>query len=88
MEFRPVIPDPEKIVCLVRNYLEHHHEVTAAGAQVSLAEHPPIFCATRDRRLRMDSRSFDQAPPSSSIGKANLLSSSVKQVVTSQKPTR
>lgn len=43
VEFRPVIPDPEKIVCLVRNYLEHHHEVAAAGAQVSLAEHPPIF---------------------------------------------
>ncbi len=43
VEFRPVIPDPEKIVCLVRNYRDHHDEVIAAGVRVDLAESPPIF---------------------------------------------
>jgi 2-keto-4-pentenoate hydratase/2-oxohepta-3-ene-1,7-dioic acid hydratase in catechol pathway len=43
VRFRPVIPDPEKIVCLVRNYLDHHREVVGAGVRVDLSEYPPIF---------------------------------------------
>jgi 2-keto-4-pentenoate hydratase/2-oxohepta-3-ene-1,7-dioic acid hydratase in catechol pathway len=43
VRFLPVIPNPEKIVCVVRNYLEHHQEAVAAGMQVTLAEYPPIF---------------------------------------------
>jgi 2-keto-4-pentenoate hydratase/2-oxohepta-3-ene-1,7-dioic acid hydratase in catechol pathway len=43
VKFRPVIPDPEKIVCLVRNYLDHHREVVGAGVPVDLSEYPPIF---------------------------------------------
>jgi len=39
----PVIPRPEKIVCAVRNYMDHHQEVLAAGMQRELAEEPPIF---------------------------------------------
>lgn len=39
----PVIPRPEKIVCLVRNYMDHHQEVLAAGMQRELSEFPPIF---------------------------------------------
>lgn len=39
----PVIPRPEKIVCTVRNYLEHHHEAVAAGLRLELSEQPPIF---------------------------------------------
>ena len=39
----PVIPRPEKIVCVVRNYLDHHQEVLAAGMQRELADFPPIF---------------------------------------------
>jgi 2-keto-4-pentenoate hydratase/2-oxohepta-3-ene-1,7-dioic acid hydratase in catechol pathway len=39
----PVIPRPEKIVCAVRNYMDHHQEVLAAGMQRELAEFPPIF---------------------------------------------
>lgn len=39
----PVIPRPEKIVCVQRNYLEHHREVVAVGLDLSLSEKPPIF---------------------------------------------
>jgi len=41
--FLPVIPRPEKIVCAVRNYMDHHKEVLAAGMQRELSEYPPIF---------------------------------------------
>ena len=40
--FLPVIPRPEKIVCAVRNYMDHHQEVLAAGMQRELSEEPPI----------------------------------------------
>lgn len=39
----PVIPRPEKIVCLVRNYMDHHQEVLAAGMHRELSDFPPIF---------------------------------------------
>ena len=43
IQFLPVIPRPEKIICLVRNYLDHHQEVIAAGMQRELSKFPPIF---------------------------------------------
>ncbi|WP_374301420.1 fumarylacetoacetate hydrolase family protein [Ferrovibrio sp.] len=43
ISFLPVIPRPEKIVCLVRNYMDHHQEVLAAGMHRELSEFPPIF---------------------------------------------
>ncbi len=43
LAFLPVIPRPEKIVCAVRNYMDHHQEVLAAGMQRELSEFPPIF---------------------------------------------
>ncbi|MGE0315353.1 MAG: fumarylacetoacetate hydrolase family protein [Lautropia sp.] len=43
LRYLPPIPRPEKIVCAVRNYMDHHQEVLAAGLQRELAEHPPIF---------------------------------------------
>jgi 2-keto-4-pentenoate hydratase/2-oxohepta-3-ene-1,7-dioic acid hydratase in catechol pathway len=43
IRYLPVIPEPEKIICLVRNYMDHHQEVVAAGLQRELSEHPPIF---------------------------------------------
>ena len=43
IRFLPVIPRPEKIVCLVRNYMDHHQEVLAAGLQRELSKFPPIF---------------------------------------------
>ncbi|CAM4044136.1 fumarylacetoacetate hydrolase family protein [Bordetella muralis] len=43
MTLLPVIPRPEKIVCVVRNYLDHHREVVAVGLDLSLSEQPPIF---------------------------------------------
>jgi 2-keto-4-pentenoate hydratase/2-oxohepta-3-ene-1,7-dioic acid hydratase in catechol pathway len=43
IEFLPVIPRPEKIVCAVRNYLDHHNEALAAGLNRELSEFPPIF---------------------------------------------
>lgn len=43
IRFLPVIPQPEKIVCAVRNYMDHHQEVIAAGMQRELSEEPPIF---------------------------------------------
>jgi 2-keto-4-pentenoate hydratase/2-oxohepta-3-ene-1,7-dioic acid hydratase in catechol pathway len=39
----PVIPRPEKIVCSVRNYMDHHQEALAAGLNRELADYPPIF---------------------------------------------
>jgi 2-keto-4-pentenoate hydratase/2-oxohepta-3-ene-1,7-dioic acid hydratase in catechol pathway len=39
----PVIPRSEKIVCAVRNYMDHHQEVLAAGMHRELSEEPPIF---------------------------------------------
>jgi 2-keto-4-pentenoate hydratase/2-oxohepta-3-ene-1,7-dioic acid hydratase in catechol pathway len=41
--YLPVIPRPEKIICAVRNYMDHHQEVLAAGMHRELSEHPPIF---------------------------------------------
>lgn len=41
--YLPVIPRPDKIVLLVRNYLDHHQEVVAAGLQRELSKFPPIF---------------------------------------------
>lgn len=43
LNFLPVIPRPEKIVCAVRNYMDHHQEVIAAGMQRELSQEPPIF---------------------------------------------
>ena len=43
IKYLPVIPKPEKIILLVRNYLDHHQEVVAAGLQRELSKHPPIF---------------------------------------------
>ena len=41
--FLPVIPRPEKIVCAVRNYLDHHNEAVAFGMKREISEFPPIF---------------------------------------------
>jgi 2-keto-4-pentenoate hydratase/2-oxohepta-3-ene-1,7-dioic acid hydratase in catechol pathway len=41
--FLPVVPRPEKIVCAVRNYLDHHHEAVATGLKREITEFPPIF---------------------------------------------
>ena len=43
LTYLPVIPRPEKIVCAVRNYMDHHHEAIAAGLKRELSEFPPIF---------------------------------------------
>jgi 2-keto-4-pentenoate hydratase/2-oxohepta-3-ene-1,7-dioic acid hydratase in catechol pathway len=43
IEFLPVIPQPEKIICSIRNYMDHHKEVVAAGLDRELSEFPPIF---------------------------------------------
>lgn len=43
VELLPVIPKPEKIVCAVRNYMDHHQEVVAAGMKRELSEVPPVF---------------------------------------------
>lgn len=39
----PPIPRPEKIICAVRNYMDHHQEVLAAGMNRELSDFPPIF---------------------------------------------
>ncbi len=43
ISYLPPIPKPEKIICAVRNYMDHHQEVLAAGMQRELSEKPPIF---------------------------------------------
>lgn len=39
----PVIPRAEKIVCSVRNYMDHHKEAVASGLKRELSDFPPIF---------------------------------------------
>ena len=39
----PVIVRPEKIVSLVRNYMDHHREVVAAGLKREVPKFPPLF---------------------------------------------
>lgn len=41
--YLPVIPRPEKIVCAVRNYMDHHQEAVAHGLKRELTAFPPIF---------------------------------------------
>src|SRR5438445_4522939 len=43
IKYLPVIPRPEKIVCAVRNYLDHHQEAVAFGMQREITAFPPIF---------------------------------------------
>ena len=43
IEYLPVIPRPEKIICAVRNYLDHHKEAVAHGMDRQITEFPPIF---------------------------------------------
>lgn len=43
IEYLPVITQPEKIICAIRNYMEHHKEVVAAGLDRELSAFPPIF---------------------------------------------
>lgn len=43
VQLLPVVPRSEKIICAVRNYMDHHQEVLAAGMQRELSEEPPIF---------------------------------------------
>jgi 2-keto-4-pentenoate hydratase/2-oxohepta-3-ene-1,7-dioic acid hydratase in catechol pathway len=37
------ITQPEKMVCAVRNYMDHHNEALSAGLQRELSAEPPIF---------------------------------------------
>jgi len=46
IEYLPVITQPEKIICAIRNYHDHHKEVVAAGLDRELSSHPPIFLRT------------------------------------------
>lgn len=41
--YLPLIPRPEKIVCVARNYLDHHQEAVAHGLKRELTAFPPIF---------------------------------------------
>src|SRR5262245_36646774 len=43
LEYLPVIPRAEKIICAVRNYMDHHQEALSAGLQRELSAFPPIF---------------------------------------------
>ena len=43
IRYLPLIPQPEKIVCAIRNYHDHHREVVAAGLDRELSAFPPIF---------------------------------------------
>lgn len=43
VQLLPVIPRPEKIVCVARNYLDHHNEAVAHGIKRELTDYPPIF---------------------------------------------
>jgi 2-keto-4-pentenoate hydratase/2-oxohepta-3-ene-1,7-dioic acid hydratase in catechol pathway len=46
VELLPVIPQPDKIWCAVRNYMDHHNEAIASGLQRELSQFPPLFLRT------------------------------------------
>lgn len=39
----PVIPRPEKVICLSRNYMAHQKEAVAGGLDRKVTDYPPIF---------------------------------------------
>ena len=41
--YLPVIGKPEKIICAVRNFLDHHKEAVAHGMKREITNFPPIF---------------------------------------------
>jgi 2-keto-4-pentenoate hydratase/2-oxohepta-3-ene-1,7-dioic acid hydratase in catechol pathway len=41
--YLPVITRPEKIICAVRNFLDHHKEAVAHGMKREITNFPPIF---------------------------------------------
>ncbi len=41
--FLPVIPRPEKIICIARNYMDHHQEAVAHGLKREITGFPPVF---------------------------------------------
>lgn len=43
VQLLPPIPRPEKIVCAVRNYMDHHQEAVASGMKREITDFPPIF---------------------------------------------
>ncbi len=43
ISYLPVITRPEKIICAVRNYLDHHKEAVAHGMKREITAFPPIF---------------------------------------------
>jgi 2-keto-4-pentenoate hydratase/2-oxohepta-3-ene-1,7-dioic acid hydratase in catechol pathway len=43
IKFEPVITRPEKIICLARNYMDHHNEAVASGLKREVTPYPPIF---------------------------------------------
>jgi len=53
IKYLPVIPRPEKIVCAVRNYLDHHNEAVAFGMMREITEYPPIFLRVWRSQVRL-----------------------------------
>lgn len=43
VEFEPVIPRAEKVICLSRNYMDHQKEAVAGGLDRKITDYPPIF---------------------------------------------
>ena len=43
IRYLPVIVKPEKVICVVRNYLDHHNEAVASGLKVEMSGFPPLF---------------------------------------------
>ena len=71
IRFLPVIPQPEKIVCAIRNYHDHHREVVAAGLDRELSAFRRSSCASGARRWRTISRSCAHTAPIRWTGKAS-----------------
>lgn len=69
--YLPVIPRPEKIVCAVRNYMDHHQEVLAAGMHRELSSNHPSSCACGAPKWPMVSPSFAPRYLNHWIGRAN-----------------
>ncbi len=68
----PVIPQPEKIVCSVRNYMDHHQEALAAGLKRELSDFPPIFIRVwRSQVAHEAPPSCARTCPTASTGKAS-----------------
>jgi len=79
----PVIPNPDKILCIGLNYETHRKETGRTEV-----ENPTVFGRSPTARPRILPTSFGRVCPRISISRANLPSSSASRAATFRAPRR